>query len=435
MNLNKIEITEEPFSVTQINKADFKKILKDKITGLPNKDALMLELYKFKESHIIILGIDDYDILLNLHGANTCNDLLKILVNKLKLNPLYNKIYKVEHDNFVIVLQSKNLKKCLSSLVLYIDKKTFKVNKERIRVHVSLGCSVSNRKVSDRLNDCRAALCYSRSKSISFACYTKRMSNCNFDQKNTDIANLMIEDKELSCIVPYYQPIVDIQTSKIYKHECLARLIMDGKVYPPVSFLGIAKSLKIYHKVTKVILQKSFEKFNGISINFSVNLSAIDIEDRETRTFILKLVEKNPETAKFFTIEILESAEIENETRMVSFMEKMKSKGVKIALDDFGTGYSNLGRLGLLNVDFIKIDGSLIKNLESCEHSRVLVKTVTNYAKDTNVKVVAEFIENERIELITKKLGVEYGQGYFYSPATKEPLTSIFVARKNNQEN
>jgi EAL domain-containing protein (putative c-di-GMP-specific phosphodiesterase class I) len=119
--------------------------------------------------------------------------------------------------------------------------------------------------------------------------------------------------------------------------------------------------------------------------------------------------------------EIVESEGIEDYEDVLKFIIKVKSYGCKIAIDDFGTGYSNFTHLLKLQTDYIKIDGSIIKDLDTNLGSRALIKTIVNFAKEMGIKTIAEFVEDEKIFTIVKELGVDYTQGYFFSQAVVAP--------------
>lgn len=97
----------------------------------------------------------------------------------------------------------------------------------------------------------------------------------------------------------------------------------------------------------------------------------------------------------------------------MNFIEQVKSYGAKIAIDDFGSGYSNFERLVELQVDFIKIDGSLIKNIDQNDDMKIIAKTVVNFAKALGVRTVAEYVHSEKVLNEVKALGVDYAQGFY----------------------
>ena len=96
-------------------------------------------------------------------------------------------------------------------------------------------------------------------------------------------------------------------------------------------------------------------------------------------------------------------------------MKQLKQYGCQLAIDDFGSGFANFEYLLRFNPDVIKIDGSLIKNIQQDKDARLIVKTVVNFAKEAGIKTVAEFVDSQAADTIVTELGVDFGQGYFYS--------------------
>ena len=117
---------------------------------------------------------------------------------------------------------------------------------------------------------------------------------------------------------------------------------------------------------------------------------------------------------------------IKNYNLLISFIDEIKNLGCKVAIDDFGSGYSNFEHLLKMNVDYLKIDSSLIKNVAKDENSYKITKTIIEFAKSLNLKTIAEFVENEEIFKITKELGADYSQGYFFSAPIAEPNIKDF---------
>ncbi|WP_323666827.1 EAL domain-containing protein [Aliarcobacter butzleri] len=107
-------------------------------------------------------------------------------------------------------------------------------------------------------------------------------------------------------------------------------------------------------------------------------------------------------------------------------MEEIKTLGCKVAIDDFGTGYSNFEHLLKMNVNYLKIDASLIKNITKDENSRKITKTIVEFAKSLNLKTIAEFVENKEIFDMAKDLGVDYSQGYYFSAPIEKPNINEF---------
>ncbi len=217
--------------------------------------------------------------------------------------------------------------------------------------------------------------------------------------------------------------VYNIKTKSITKYEALARIIdEDGTVIPPYHFLEISKKARLYSNITKSIISKTFisaKKYPHLS--FSINLSIADMQDEDTVSFIEKSLTdlNNPQKIVF---EILESESIENYKSINAFITRFKSTGYRFAIDDFGSGYSNFAHLIELNIDFIKIDASLIKNIHKDTKSYEIVKTIAEFAKIINVQTIAEYVESKEILNKITHLGIDYAQGYYISkPQEKLP--------------
>ncbi|MDD4950096.1 EAL domain-containing protein, partial [Sulfuricurvum sp.] len=123
-------------------------------------------------------------------------------------------------------------------------------------------------------------------------------------------------------------------------------------------------------------------------------------------------------TASRIVFEILESEGIENYDEVTQFITQVKALGAKIAIDDFGTGYSNFENILKLNVDYIKIDGSLIRELSGNRRHHIIVETIIDFAQKIDAKTIAEFVSDELIYDTIKEMGVDYSQGYFTGKPT-----------------
>ena len=186
----------------------------------------------------------------------------------------------------------------------------------------------------------------------------------------------------------------------------------DGKEISPFFFLDIAKKSRLYKELTRIVVTQAFEKFAGTSYEFSVNLSAEDIMQHNISEWFFELACEYKVNNQI-VVELVESEGIESFDMVDTFIHNAKENGMKIAIDDFGTGYSNFEYLIKLNTDYLKIDGSLIKEIDTDEKLYSVVETMTQFAKKNNIKVIAEFIANEKLYEKIKELDIEYGQGFY----------------------
>ncbi len=222
-----------------------------------------------------------------------------------------------------------------------------------------------------------------------------------------------IEDKK---IISYFQAIVNNKTKEIEKYESLVRLINeDEKVISPFFFIDISKRGKYYAQITSIVLDNSFAALHRTDKEISINLSILDIEKKQTRRKLFTLLKEYKSSAHRITFELLEDENVKDFDLVKTFIVEVKRLGVQIAIDDFGAGYSNFERLLDYQPDILKIDGSLIKNIETSPFAVSVVKSVVTFAKAENIKVVAEYVENENIYKMLCELGVDYSQGYYFA--------------------
>jgi len=234
-------------------------------------------------------------------------------------------------------------------------------------------------------------------------------------QENLQILHILKEAIDNKNIICFYQPIIENSTKRIVKYETLVRIEYDNKIIPPSKFIDVAKQGIYYSKITEIVLSEAFDivkKFKDYDI--SINISEIDIEKEIVRELIYEMLSKNKEFAKYVTFELLEDADVEKYDVLEEFITKIKDLGVTIAIDDFGSGYSNFIRLINYKPDFLKLDGTLIKDIHKDKFSYSVVKSIVEFAKANEIKTIAEFVENEEIFKTVKELGVAYSQGYYF---------------------
>jgi EAL domain-containing protein (putative c-di-GMP-specific phosphodiesterase class I) len=162
------------------------------------------------------------------------------------------------------------------------------------------------------------------------------------------------------------------------------------------------------------MIEKAFPTFYGTNYEFSINLTLSDILDEDMNRFIMRKLKDNPESAKNLVFEILESEGIENYKDVMIFIEEVKDIGCKIAIDDFGSGYSNFEHILRLDVDYIKIDASLIKNLDKDVNAQIITRTIANFARKLGLKTISEYVHSKEVYEKAVGLGVDYSQGFYF---------------------
>ena len=220
-------------------------------------------------------------------------------------------------------------------------------------------------------------------------------------------------------VIPYFQGIYDNRTNEIRHYESLMRLEDEnGRVYTPDKFLDVARNYGLlYDRLSMAMVRKVLEVFKGIKDrSVSINLGMRDIANEKLVGYILEYLSvcEHPENLVF---EILENEEVDDYDAMVRFVDHVHRLGGKISIDDFGSGYSNLQHIAKIHSDYIKIDGSIIRNCCNDPESERLVALIAGWkhVSTRSVNIVAEYVENREIQELLEKHGIDYSQGFLFS--------------------
>ncbi|MDD5051668.1 MAG: EAL domain-containing protein [Sulfuricurvum sp.] len=385
----------------------------DQLTGLPNRYRLQERLQKSGISALAIVNIDDFKEVNDFFGIAIGDDVLGLFAQWLnELTP--GACYRLGGDEFALTffesLDIVTLEHRLSMLIKLLDEKTFIVNEESLSIRVTIGVAIGSDKGLTRAD---IALHHAKENKKQIAFYNEYEGIEKQYRSNLTMASNIRRALFEHRIICFYQPIIDIKSGKIAKYETLVRMIDDeNNIILPMDFLPIAKQTKLYPQITCEVIYQACTLFSTRSEEFSINLSDSDIRNPQTVSEIIKTITETG-TASRVVFEILESEGIESYEEVIHFIAKVKALGAKIAIDDFGTGYSNFENILKLNVDYIKIDGSLIREITGNARHHIIVETIIDFAQKIGAKTIAEFVSDEEIFNSIKELGVNYSQGYF----------------------
>ena len=243
------------------------------------------------------------------------------------------------------------------------------------------------------------------------------------NRKSIDEIKYALEQNRIIC---HYQPIVEAKTKKIFKYEALVRIISEtGDIIYPGSFLPHLKHTNIHYKLTIRILTICFNAFRDNNLKVSINLSFLDFMNNDINNFIIDELEQNRDLASRISFEILESDEIEDISLFTEKINKIHSLGVKISIDDFGSGYSNFKAVLDIDANFLKIDGTLIEEINKDEKNFMVVKNIVQFAKDTNMKTIAEFVSSKEIHDKLLTIDIDYMQGFYLAKPTEKIIVDL----------
>lgn len=414
-------------------------LIHDNLTGLYNRSSLMNDIYRFQDdATVMLIDISGFKKLNDIYGNEFGDKILIKFAKTLKkhFNNI-NKIYRIGGNEFAVIFIKpiNEVMKIVEEFLKFIKAVYFKI--DNIKVNISVNIAVND--VPPLLENADLALkVVKKDINNSLIQYKKSLNIKEEWQKNIKTTNMVKLALQEDRIVPYFQGIVNLKTLQIEKYECLVRLILpDGKVLSPYFFLDIASKTPYYYDITKVIIKKSIQTAKKYpDVRFSINFSMKDILNEEITNLLFDIFDKDKKTASRIDIELLETELIEvNNVKIYEFIKKVHSYGSKILIDDFGTGYSNFSYLVDLNVDIIKIDASITKEIIKNPKKLHILKTIHNFTEGLNMLNVAEFVETKEIALLLQEIGIEYAQGYFFSKPAPKPLENSDVSYKLRDKN
>ncbi len=409
--------------------ANFSKINKQYIlasknpsTNLPNKSVLLKDIKECTNPKLILFRIEDYELLEEFYtekiarkieyqfsqhiydlASPDCKDALLYHVNEGEFALLKDDIYNTISDD-------RMYQNCE---IFSNNTENYTMLLDGYKYEISIILSYAQ-DIEYLFENARVGLNYAKKERKNIVNTKEVVKQIHSEAlKNTKIIRIIKKALNNKKVISYFQPIYNNQTKKIEKYESLVRIIDDkSNVISPYLFLDISKQGKYYTHITQAVLQNSFRALELTTKDISINISGIDIEDRYIKNKILDFCKSNQEFSKRIIFELLEDENFKDFSSVRKFVEDVKGHGAKIAIDDFGSGFSNFERLLEFQPDLLKIDGSLVKNINASTFNRDLVETITEFAKKMKIKTVAEFVHNQEVFDTINEMGIDYAQGY-----------------------
>lgn len=238
-------------------------------------------------------------------------------------------------------------------------------------------------------------------------------------------------------------PITCGDESKVHFEILIRMTDGNGKGVPPMSFIPAAERYNVMPTIDRWVVEKALQSLKDYTderlvscascpeVSLAINISGMSIGDEGFCDFVIEKISEYGIPGDLLIFEVTETSAISNITSAIMFIESLKSLGCKFALDDFGSGMSSFGYLKTLPVDYLKIDGSFVKDMMNDAVDSAMVDAINNIGHVMNIETIAEFVENEEILDRLKEIGVDFGQGY--GIAKPEPLDKVLGELLLNQ--
>ncbi len=412
--------------------------LHDALTGLPNRSllheridqALFYPVNAKNKLALVLIDLDQFKEINDSFGHLTGDNVLMEVSGRLRsIVRQQDIVTRLGGDEFAVLLPTAD-----EEAAVRISRKMFNallepmvIDKYSLRIGASLGIVIypeHGDSFESLLGNADVAMYAAKHSGGGIKVFNRELSQDAF--KNLTIASDLREAIEQNQFFTVFQPKQDIKTGQVNSAEALVRWNHPEKgLISPADFIPIAEKTGIISGITKRVVEDVIHKLGvwrekGFNFSVSINLSALDLENKELSEYIVELLDKNNLPPEYIELEITESAIITDPLKALESLDKLHKTGIKIALDDFGTGYSSLVQLRRLPISIIKIDRSFVFSMTKSDSDRAIVRATISMAHDLGLKVVAEGPEDKETIDALKLLECDMAQGYYISRPLEE---------------
>jgi len=405
----------------------------DPLTGVPNRRALEHDLKSYgklsrrygKKLSLIMIDIDNFKGVNDTYGHSAGDQILKRVARLVKENIREtDTLYRYGGEEFAILCPetgkegtyelAERIRKNVRETRFWIDRDKF------IYITVSLGVASYPEDTDDPQEllmiadiSLYRAKNEGKDKTVTLTLREDKEAYRERFKVEKDLRELILR----GATTHHLQPIFDLRKGSVYGYELLFRVVKEGEVIPIGRFLGKIEDFSIMEDIDLLTIEHLSRIVRRRDLNpfcFFINISPRSLE----RERIIEELSKIPRYLRpRIFIEITERETFLNIETAISYLDLLKSRGFRIAMDDFGSGFSSISymRHFVKFIDFLKIDGSLVRNVSIDPYNRAILESIKTMADRFSVDVVAEFIESESDLETVKRIGIRFGQGYYLS--------------------
>ncbi|NOQ64943.1 MAG: EAL domain-containing protein [Methyloprofundus sp.] len=416
----------------------------DQLTGLSNRryfqtefDTMLSIAKRYHEQvALLYLDLDQFKVINDSYGHKAGDELLQTITQTLsQLSREGDLLSRIGGDEFALVMPTttqEDTETFAKELLHTLKILDYKINERSHPISFSIGIAIypEHGKTQQELL-ANADLAMYQAKKLGRSRYHVYNSDFEYQAILTEqlrwkhvIERAMEEDQ----FVLFFQPILDIKNQVISHYECLLRIELEsGRILMPADFINHAEETGIIEQLDRIVLKKAIQQHltlqkQGNNAKLTINISGTSMNNIELLGYIKALLAQTGVKPELLIFEITETSAVSNFASAEMLISQVTALGCQFALDDFGVGFSSFYYLKSLAVDYVKIDGSFVRQMDINEDDRIFVKVLTEVSQAFGKKVVAEFVENKEILELLKQQGVEYAQGFYISKPLRNPL-------------
>ena len=397
-----------------------RSLMRDHATGFENHIALEKQLKKSNEHHlqIAIILVNEIDSISRFFGTKTADEVMKKLLSHFKQqNRLQSRIYRIATNKLAILTSKETPFDELYSIIQSHNKNTPFITDPFIYITLNAGVARGNKSLL--LKNAHIALLQSRQGVQPIVNYSEAINdNKSLYLYNVEIAKEIREAFDAHRVVPYFQPVIDTNTNAIIRYDCSPRIVTShGEILTPDTFSNAVNRLRMDGMLTRTLFTQCISRFRKSAISWGLTVCAENIADPTIYDHIAYELHRYPNPENI-TISILESQVITHYYEIKSFIAMVKSKGAKIVMHCWGNEFINTLNTLKIEVDGIKLDGAITKQLVNDENTSLFIAYIADIAQQLELELVVEAVENNTVAELLNKLNVTLMQGSYLGKPT-----------------
>jgi diguanylate cyclase (GGDEF)-like protein/PAS domain S-box-containing protein len=430
----------------------------DSLTRMLNRKAFDAEVkqlidnaHKHDAKHVLAyFSIDQFQVINDTIGYTSSDNLVLSMAGTIKnfTNKSIDIVGRVAANEFAVVFSDRKLSdamKAIQGILKDVSEFEFLSRGQQYSLTMSAGFMVvdvettsSTRAISEANIACNLAGKLGGNKVFAYRAENTEIQKLEGNLEWVLILKNALQENRFRMHAQAIHPLKLEEYKKPFHHyECLIRLSDEkGNPISPAEFIAAAEYYSMMPRLDRWVLTNVFKHISVLPDQsplpiFAINLSGQSLNDPQFLTFVKQEIKDSGVHPQMLCFEITEQVAVEDLNAINNFISSLKALGCRFSLDDFGTGVSSFGYLRSLNVDYLKIDGSFVKHIASDDVAKTMVQSINQVGHTMDLKIIAEYVENEEIVEILREMGVDYGQGY--QIAKPIPIEDI-IARHINDD-
>ncbi|MBN9542347.1 MAG: EAL domain-containing protein [Alphaproteobacteria bacterium] len=378
-----------------------------------------------KRSCYFLVEIKNFNNLLFLYGNQDTYKMVENLGVAIQTDSL--RVEVINHNHYLCIINEYKDDKEILSIAYEIFAKMhefgFNKNNAHFYFHSVIGFYHTNYEDNqysqDVINKCIIALDHAKNSQENFCSFKQVLAIRQELQKEIQQANFVHKSLHFKNYSLAFQPIVDSITGDIHYYEALLRLKNDkGELISIGPYITTAEKYGFINLIDNISMEMTIDmlyKHSELCMGF--NISSLSFESEAAFENILSYLNLHQKVLPRLIVEITETSVIKNLGKAAMFVAQLQNLGCRVAIDDFGAGYTSFRQIKALSADYVKIDGSFIKDLASASDNVILVSAFIDMCHKLGIKTIAEYVENGNITKTLIELGCNYLQGNYFAPA------------------